>query len=165
MVANTMNERLKEIKSGTAANGVSYPRLNDKLFTNNPNNIRNEMLSPTDSTNFSVDPILSNFRTRRINNPGKMVRKRNPMICLTNGMSKRMATSVIKIKPIKMHFLIPRSFINFILSWLKCFTYNLLPILVTKVFGNLFFIFLPTLIAVSLKKNKFLLNGKYKEYS
>ena len=90
----TMNARLKEIKRGIVANGVSYPLLRDKLFINNPKNIRNEMLNPTDNTNCSVEPILSNFRTCRINNPGKIVRKRNPRICLKNVMSRRIAMSV-----------------------------------------------------------------------
>ena len=74
------------------------------------------MLSPTDNTNFSVNPILFNLRICRINNPGKIVRKMNPKTCLTKGMSKMMAKSVRRIKPIKikMHFLIPRLFIKFI---------------------------------------------------
>ena len=54
IIANTMNAILKEIRSGIVANGVSYPRARDKLFSNNPKNIRNEMLNPTDSTNFSI---------------------------------------------------------------------------------------------------------------
>ena len=54
------------------------------------------MLNPTDNTNFSVNPISFNFSICRINNPGKMVRKRNPKICLTNGMFKRIAKSVIR---------------------------------------------------------------------
>ena len=52
------------------------------------------MLSPTDNTNFSVDPILFNLSIWRINTPGKIVSKRNPMICLKNGMFKRIAKSV-----------------------------------------------------------------------
>jgi hypothetical protein len=54
--------RLNEINSGIVDNGISYPKLSDKLFSNNPKNIRKEMLNPTDNTNFSVKPILFNFR-------------------------------------------------------------------------------------------------------
>ena len=53
------------------------------------------MLNPTANTNFSVDSSLFNFRICRINKPGKIVRKRNPVICLKNGMFKRMAMSVM----------------------------------------------------------------------
>jgi hypothetical protein len=60
-IANTMNAMLNEIKREIVDNAVSYPRLSDKLFINNPKNIRKEMLSPTDNTNFSIDPILFNF--------------------------------------------------------------------------------------------------------
>jgi hypothetical protein len=94
MIVNIINARLNEIKSDTIANGVSYPRLASKLFTNNPKNIKKEMLSPTDNTSLSVSSILYNFRIRRINKPGKMVRKMNPKICLMNGMFKRIAKSV-----------------------------------------------------------------------
>ena len=61
---------------------------------NNPKNIRKEMLKPTDNTNFSVNPNLSNFRICRIEIPGKKVRKRNPKICLKNGMFKKITRSV-----------------------------------------------------------------------
>ena len=94
IIANAMIAVLNEINSGIVDNGVSYPKLSDKLFNNNPKNIRKEMLSPTDNTNFSVDPILFNFSTCRINNPGIKVRKRNPRICLKSGMFKNMAKSV-----------------------------------------------------------------------
>ncbi len=88
------------------------------MFSNNPKNIKNEMLSPTNKTNFSVDPILFIFSICRINNPNKPFRKRIPKIGLTNGMFKRMATSVRKINPskIRIPFLIPRLFIIFIFS-------------------------------------------------
>ena len=64
------------------------------MFINNPKSIKKEMLSPTDNTNFSVYSILFNFRTCKINNPGKMIRKRNPKICLKNGMFKKITMSV-----------------------------------------------------------------------
>jgi len=67
--------------------------VSDKLFINNPKNSRKEMLNPTDNTNFFVSSILSNFRIRRINKPGEMVRKRNPMIGLKNGIFKRIVKS------------------------------------------------------------------------
>ena len=94
MIANTTNAMLNAIKREIVDNGVSYPRLSDKLFTNNPKNIRKEMLTPTNNTTFSVDPILSNLSTWRINNPGKIVRKKNPRICLKNGMFKNIARFV-----------------------------------------------------------------------
>jgi hypothetical protein len=86
LIANTINTILNGINNGTVANGVSYPRLSDKLFINNPKSIRKEILSPTDNTNFSVDPILFNFSICKINSPGTMVRKINPRICLKNGI-------------------------------------------------------------------------------
>jgi hypothetical protein len=52
---------LNEIKSGIVANGVSYPRASDRLFNTNPKNIKKEMLSPTDNTNFSVSLSLFSF--------------------------------------------------------------------------------------------------------
>jgi hypothetical protein len=52
------------------------------------------MLNPTDNTNFSVKSILFNFSICRINNPGKRVRKRNPRICLRNGMFRIIVISV-----------------------------------------------------------------------
>jgi hypothetical protein len=73
--------------------GFEIPRRGYNVLMNNPMNIRKEMLNPADNTNFSVEPILSNFRTCRINNPGKIMRKRNPTICLKKGMFKRMTTS------------------------------------------------------------------------
>ena len=104
--------RLNEINSGIVDNGVSYPKLSDKLFNNNPKNIRKEMLSPTDNTNFSVDPILFNFSTCRINNPGIKVRKRNPRICLKSGMFRSIARSVTirNTNMRKKNFLIPKVF-------------------------------------------------------
>ena len=96
MIANAMNVTLNEIKRGAVDNGVSYPRLSDELFTNNPKNIKNDMLSPTDNTNFSVNSILFSFKICRINNPGKIIRKINPRICLNIGMFKRIAMSVMK---------------------------------------------------------------------
>jgi hypothetical protein len=94
IIANTTNARLNEIKREIVANGVSYPRLSDKLFTNNPKNIKNEILSPQDNINFSKNPILFNFSICRINNPGKRVRKRNPMICLRKGIFRSITRSV-----------------------------------------------------------------------
>ena len=85
------------IKRGVVANGVSYPRLSDKLFNNNPKSIKKEILSPTDNTNFSVEPTLFNLSIWRINNPGKNVRKRNPKTCLKNGIFKTIVKSVKKI--------------------------------------------------------------------
>ena len=94
--ANTTNAMLNEIKRGFIANGVSYPRLSDRSFINNPKSIKKEMLNPTDSTNFSVNPNLFNLSTWRINNPGKMVRKRNPSICLKNGVFRSIARSAMR---------------------------------------------------------------------
>ena len=87
--------RLNEIKREVVDNGLSYPRLSDKLFNNKPKNIKKAMLIPQLNINFSKKSILFNFRSCRINNPGKIVRKRNPNICLKNGMSKRITMSVI----------------------------------------------------------------------
>jgi len=96
--------------------------LSDKLFINNPINIRKEMLNPTDNTNFSVESILSNFRTCRINNPGRIVRKRNPMICLKNGMFKRMAKSVrISITITNTNRSLYPNFNSIFSSLLKCY--------------------------------------------
>ncbi|GAH40260.1 unnamed protein product, partial [marine sediment metagenome] len=39
IITNTMNAILNKINSGMVANGVSYPRLSNKLFVNNPSNI------------------------------------------------------------------------------------------------------------------------------
>ena len=61
MMANIMNAKLNEIKSGIVANGVSYPIKSDKLLNNNPKNIRKEVLSPTVNTIFTVDSILFNL--------------------------------------------------------------------------------------------------------
>ena len=63
MIANTTNAMLNAIKREIVDNGVSYPRLSDKLFINNPKSIKKEMLNPTDNTNFSVEPILFNLST------------------------------------------------------------------------------------------------------
>lgn len=93
ITASTMNVPSNEIKRGMVANGVSYPILSDKVFINNPKNIKNEMLSPQDKMNFSKKSILVNFNIRRINSPGKSVRKRNPMIGLRIGISK----SIVKL--------------------------------------------------------------------
>ena len=87
--------RLNEIKREIVDNGVSYPMRSDKLFNNNPKNIQNAMLIPQLNINFSKKSIPFNFRTCRIKNPGKIVRKINPMICLKYGMSKRIAKSAI----------------------------------------------------------------------
>ena len=80
IIANTINARLNEIKIGMVANGVLYLRIGNKLFINNPKNIRKETLNPTDKTNFFVYSILFSFKICKINNPGKMVRKKNPRI-------------------------------------------------------------------------------------
>ena len=53
--------RLNVINIGTVDSGDLYPKPSDELFSNNPKNIKNEMLSPTDNTNFSVNPNLFNF--------------------------------------------------------------------------------------------------------
>jgi len=63
MIDNAANAILNEVKRDMVDNGVLYPTLSDKLFINNPKNIKNETLNPTDNTNFSVDPILFNFST------------------------------------------------------------------------------------------------------
>jgi hypothetical protein len=63
MIANVMNAMLNEIKRGIVDNGVLKPNASDKLFMNNPNNIRKETLNPTDNTTFSAEPISFNFRT------------------------------------------------------------------------------------------------------
>lgn len=117
MIANTINARLNEINSGIVANGVSYPRASNELFSNNPKNIRNEMLSPTDNTAFSVELILFNLSICRINKPSKTVRKRNPNICLKKGIFKMIVTSIKRsIKIINTnHSLAPSSLIIFIL--------------------------------------------------
>lgn len=81
-IANTNNDILTKNKSGILANGVLYPKKRRELFINNPTNITNDTLRPTDSTNFSVNSNSSNFRILRIKNPGKIVRTRNPIISL-----------------------------------------------------------------------------------
>jgi hypothetical protein len=48
----------------------------------------NATLKPTHRTNFSVIPSLFNFRIERISQPGIKVKKINPRICLSTGMSK-----------------------------------------------------------------------------
>jgi hypothetical protein len=91
--------------------------VSDKLFINNPKNIRKEMLNPTASTNFSVEPILFNFKIWRINKPGKMVRKKNPKICLKKGVFKSIATSVAirNTSMRKKYLLVPEVFDNSII--------------------------------------------------
>lgn len=125
---NATVARLSEINNGTVDSGVLYPKHGNKLFNNNPNNSKNDMLSPTDNTNFSVSPSLFNFSVCKINNPGNIVSKKNPMICLENEMFKRIITPVSRIKPIKIHSLILRLFINFIFSLVikMLYDYNLL---------------------------------------
>ena len=93
-IISAITARLKHISSGTVDSGDLYPKLSDKLFSNSPKNIKNEMLNPTDNTTFSVDSILFNLSIWRINSPGKIVRKRNPKICLMNGMFKSIVKSV-----------------------------------------------------------------------
>ena len=109
---------MNEINNRLVDSGDLYPRASDRLFSNTPKNIENETLSPTINTNFSIIPILSNFKIRRIKNPGKNVRKINPRSGLKYGMFKRMATSVRKTDPSKtrIQFLFPRLFINLIPS-------------------------------------------------
>jgi hypothetical protein len=76
------------------ANGVSWLMVSNELFNNNPKSITKETLSPIDNTKFSVNPVLFNFMVCRINNPGKKVRKMNPINCLKNGMFERIVKSV-----------------------------------------------------------------------
>ena len=94
IIDNRMHARLKVINSETVDKGVSYPRLSDKLFINKPKNNKKEMLSPHDKINFSKKSVLFDFSIWRINNPGKIVRKRNPKICLRKGIFKNIAKSV-----------------------------------------------------------------------
>jgi len=96
ITANTMNAILNEINRGTVNNGVLYPRPSDKLFIDNPKNIKREMLSPTDKTVFSVSPSLFSFRMERMRNPGIMEKKVSPKTCLKRGMFRKIERSVAR---------------------------------------------------------------------
>jgi hypothetical protein len=58
IIISAINTTFNAVKRYFVDNGVLYPILNDKLFINSPKNITNEMLNPTDNTNFSVRHIL-----------------------------------------------------------------------------------------------------------
>jgi hypothetical protein len=81
------------INKGICEIGFEIPSRGYNVLMNNPMNIRKAMLSPTQYKMVSIVFSLFSFRIRIINNPDKNVRKRNPMICLKKGISKRMATS------------------------------------------------------------------------
>ena len=74
--------------------GFGIPRGGYSVFMKKPINIKNATLNPTEYKRVSVVFNLFNLSIWRINNPGRMVKKRNPRICLKNGMFKIMAKSV-----------------------------------------------------------------------
>jgi 2C-methyl-D-erythritol 2,4-cyclodiphosphate synthase len=74
--------------------GFENPRGGYSTFMKNPMNITKVILSPREYKIVSIVFNLFSFKFWRINTPGKIVRKRNPMVCLRNGISKRIAKFV-----------------------------------------------------------------------
>jgi len=103
IISNIINITSKKIRRENVDSGVSQPTLSNTLFSSRPENIKNAILNPTSSTNFSVNPILFGFNICRINNPGKMIRKRNPDICLRSGISKNIVKFVMRIIDVTTH--------------------------------------------------------------
>ena len=82
------------IIKGKVEIGFEIPRGGYNIFIKKPVNIKKAMLNPTEYRIISIVLSLFDLSIWRINNPGMRVRKRNPNICLKNGMFKRMAKSV-----------------------------------------------------------------------
>ena len=68
---------------------IKFIKLNS--LAKNPKSIRKERLSATESKIVSVVSIFSRWNILRRRNPGMNVRKTKPKICLTNGISKKIA--------------------------------------------------------------------------
>lgn len=94
MTVKMIRITLKEITSELVDNGVVYPSNGYIKLMKSPKNIRNETLSPTENTNLSVGPSLSDFSIWRIRRPGIIVKKKNPRTGLRIGIFKRIARSV-----------------------------------------------------------------------
>lgn len=77
--------------------GLEIPITGPKVFTNNPANIRNETLNPTDKTNFLAKLIPSNLSEYRIKKPGSIVKQINAKTTLKIGKSKNIVRSVKRI--------------------------------------------------------------------
>ncbi len=82
------------IIKGKVEIGFENPKAGYSIFMKNPVNITKAILSPSEYKIVSIVFNLFSFRFWRINTPGKIVRKRNPRICLRNGISKRIAKFV-----------------------------------------------------------------------
>lgn len=88
------------------------------IFMKNPENMRIEMLNPTEYKIVSVFPSLCNLRILNIIIPGINVRKTKGINCLKIGISKLMKSKAIRPKKaiwkadiIIKNFLIGQSFI------------------------------------------------------
>lgn len=68
--------------------GFTYPILGNIKFIDNPRNVINAILMPTDNINLSIRSILSSFKISIIKKPGNTVIKTNPIICLAIGTSR-----------------------------------------------------------------------------
>jgi len=82
------------IIKGHCDKGFNIPVMGSSSFINNPMNIKNAMLNPTERKTVSVKERSRNLNSFKITIPGRKVKERKPKTCLATVRSRIMVTHV-----------------------------------------------------------------------